>query len=104
MNNSNVSYKKLDKLFNSVNKETIYLNYPIVFKIEVDENGIYYINEKYNLYVYGASQSEAEDNLVESFKEQVMAFGFEEDSKLDENAKLLKAELLKIYKYDKKKN
>ena len=73
------------------------LNYPINFKIECDENGYYYINETFNLYVYGKTQEEAENKLVDAFKEQLNIFAYEEDNKLDKNAIALKKRLLEVY-------
>ena len=89
---------KLVSLYNDVTKEKILLNYPINFKIECDKYGYYYINEKFNLYVYGETQEEAEDKLVDAFKEQLNIFAYEEDNKLDKNALDLKNKLLGIYK------
>ena len=101
MDKSNILYKELKELSN--NKEIIYLNKPISFKVEFDEDGIYYVNQKYNLYVYGQNQMEAEANLVDAFNEQMTFFCYDDDSKLDANARLLKQNLLGIFKYAKEK-
>lgn len=101
MDKSNISYKELKELSND--KEIIYLNNPISFKIEADNDGIYYINKKYNLYVYGQNQLEAEANLVEAFRDQMICFCYDDDVNLDDNAKLLKQSLLGIFNYAKKK-
>lgn len=103
MYNNNL-YKELDVLSSNDSNTVLYLNFPISFKIEADENGFYYISEKYNLYVYGKTQDEAENNLLEAFKDQFEAFCFEEDVHLDKNAQILKKNLLEVYKYAKKKN
>ncbi|MBR2138611.1 MAG: hypothetical protein IJ966_04840 [Bacilli bacterium] len=99
-----IVYKEFDVLSSEDSEIIVYLNYPILFKIEIDENGFYYINERFNLYVYGATQKEAENRLLESFYDQCEAFCFEEDSKLDKNAQKLKKDLLEVYKYAKKKD
>lgn len=103
MENNNI-YKELEILSSDYSDVVLYLNFPISFKIEVDENGFYYISEKYNLYVYGKTQNEAESNILEEFRDQFDAFCFEEDINLDKNAQTLKKNLLEVYKYAKKKD
>lgn len=99
-----IVYKEFDVLSSENNELIVYLNFPILFKIEIDENGFYYINERFNLYVYGATQNEAENRLLEVFIDQCNMFCSEEDSKLDKNAQKLKKDLLEVYRYAKKKN
>lgn len=99
-----VVYKEFDVLSSKNSEIIVYLNFPILFKIEIDENGFYYINERFNLYVYGENQEEAESRLLEAFREQCEAFCYEEDSKLDKNAQKLKKDLKEIFKYAKKKD
>lgn len=100
---NNVSIKRLSELCNKETGEIIILNHPITFRIEIDEDGIYYNSDKYNLYVYGETQSDAENNLVDAFKDQIEIFGKELDVNLDENARRLKRNLLEVYSGAKKK-
>lgn len=95
--NKRVLNKSFFELKNSMTGECITLNKTINFKIEVDENGFYYINDDYNIYAYGITQKEAEDNILEEFKIQYMFYALEDDDKLDDNAKKLKYNLLKVY-------
>ena len=101
--NNKIVYKEFDMLSSEYSDIIVYLNFPIMFKIEVDETGFYYINERFNLYVYGSSQQEAENNLLGAFRDQVEAFCFEDDAFLDKNAQKLKRDLKEVYKHAKKK-
>lgn len=96
MINKNSLNKSFLKLKNSLTGECIILKKTINFKIEIDENGFYYINDDYNIYAYGKTQIEAENNILEEFKEQYYFYALEDDDKLDDNAKKLKYRLLKI--------
>ena len=44
-----IVYKEFDVLSSKNSEIIVYLNFPILFKIEIDENGFYYINERFNL-------------------------------------------------------
>jgi len=89
--------KSFSELKNSITGEYIKLNGTINFKIEIDEKGFYYTNDEYNIYAYGITQNEAENDILEEFKIQYEFYALEDDDKLDENAKRLKYNLLKIY-------
>ena len=68
----------------------------IDFTISSDEDGFYYSNKQYNVYVYGINQEEAENNLYEELLFQYKAYAYEDDSQLDTNAKILKYNLLSL--------
>ena len=99
---SEIIYKELKVLTNG--NEKIYLNFPILFKIETDENGFYFISEKYNMYVYGENQIETEKNLVESFMDQYNLFCLADSNTLDKNAQILKSNLKEVFNYAERKN
>ncbi|MBQ9607840.1 MAG: hypothetical protein IJV15_00175 [Lachnospiraceae bacterium] len=96
MNYSNIIKKGFD-YFEDSNGNIIKLNSKILFTIEIDENGFYYSNDKYNIYTFGETQKEAENNLYECFLVQFESYALEEDEKLDDKALLLKKDLLAIY-------
>jgi len=77
--------------------EYIILNEPITFQIEMDSNGIYYSNDEYNIYAYGKSQKDAEQDVFNEFELQYKEYAMENDNKLDENAKKLKYRLLAVF-------
>ncbi|MGN1298229.1 MAG: hypothetical protein ACI4VH_07480 [Clostridia bacterium] len=100
-NDSVINRNSLNKSFlelkNDITGECIELNKAINFKIEIDKNGFYYSNDDYNIYAYGETQREAENNILEEFKIQYESYALEKDEKLDNNAKILKNNLLMIY-------
>ena len=78
-------------------KWQIKLNSAIVFKIEVENCGFYYINEKYNIYAFGETQEEVENNLFDAFMDQYESYALEKDENLTEKSLILKDNLLKIF-------
>ena len=93
---NSVYYKKMQILENKETGENVKLKFPMIFKIEVDKNGIYYSNDEYNLYASGETQAEAENDVFEEFMINYCAYAREKDNLLDTNAKNLKYKLLKI--------
>lgn len=93
-NSLNMSFSELK---NSITGEVIKLNKAINFKIDIDENGFYFSNDEFNIYAYGATQTEVQNDILEEFKEQYNFYAKEKDENLDDNAKKLKYSLLKIY-------
>lgn len=89
-------YTEIKELYDEENNQLITLNQPLILRIEVDKNGFYYINEKYNLYIYGITQDEAEKNIVKELKSQYIIYALEKDDNLDKNAKKLKYDLLSL--------
>lgn len=85
--------KEFSILKNDTTGREIYLNDKIVFEIEIDENGFYYSNNKYNIYAFWETQNEVENNLVEEFLIQYKAYALEEDENLDSNSLILKKDL-----------
>ena len=75
----------------------IYLNEPIIFKIDIDANGFYYSSEEYNIYAYGKNQKSAEQDIFNEFELQYKEYAMEDDENLDKNARELKQRLLNIY-------
>ncbi len=95
--NDSLNRKEFLVLKNNITNEMIRLNDKIVFEIEIDENGFYYSNSKYNIYAFGETQEEVENNLLEEFMIQYKAYAMEKNENLDENALKLKEDLLSIY-------
>ena len=89
--------KKFNKLHNTITGKTLTLTNQITFKIEIEPEGFYYSNEKYNIYAFGISQEDAENNLLDEFLIQYNAYALEKDEMLDHNAQVLKRDLLSIY-------
>lgn len=89
-------YKQMNVLENKSTGSKIKLKKPIMFRIEVDKNGIYYNNDEYNIYACGNTQGEAENDVYEEFLFNYESYAEEDDDRLDEKAKLLKYKLLKI--------
>lgn len=86
----------LDKLYDSSSHEYVSLRMPIVFRIENDENGFYYINKEYNLFVYGETPDEARENILEDLRGLCCLYLDEDDANLDDNALKLKKRLSKL--------
>lgn len=95
--NDSLNRKEFLVLKNNITNEMIQLNDKIVFEIEIDENGFYYSNSKYNIYAFGETQEEVENNLLEEFMIQYKAYALEKNENLDKNALKLKENLLSIY-------
>lgn len=98
--NFSVVEKKLSKKFTYFENDKnniIELRFPIEFFIETDENGFYYINKKYNLYVFGETQKEVESKIYDEFLRQYEFYAKDDDVNLDNNAKKLKYDLLSVY-------
>ena len=95
--NKNSLNKSFTELKNAVTNERILLKNPIVFDIEIGEDGFYFINDDYNIYAYGSTQAEAENNIFEEFEDQYRFYALEDDQKLDDNAKIIKNNLLTVY-------
>lgn len=96
-NNDFLNKKEFLILKNNITNEMVKLKDKIVFQIEIDENGFYYSNAKYNIYAYGETQEEVENNLLEEFMIQYNSYALEKDENLDEKALVLKDNLLSIY-------
>ena len=94
--------KEFSELFDEKNLKKVTLLKSIKFIITADEEGFYYSNKQYNLYVYGENQKEAENNILDELLFQYNSYAFEDDDKLDSNAKRLKYNLLSIIKPDAK--
>lgn len=89
--------KSFAELYDVAHDKLIKLSKKIDFIITSDEDGFYYTNKNYNIYVYGETQKEAEDLLYEELKFQFDNYALEEDDKLDTNAKRLKNNLLSLF-------
>lgn len=90
-------FKSFFELRNEKIGKYIKLNEGIKFKIEIDENGFYYSNDEYNIYAYGMTQEEAENDIFDEFIIQYEAYALEKDENLDDNSKILKNKLLRVY-------
>lgn len=88
--------KSFSELFDKNTNKRIQLLKKIDFIISSDENGFYYENKQFNIYVYGENQKEAEDNIFEELLFQYNNYVYEDDDKLDTNALKLKYDLLSI--------
>lgn len=89
--------KKFNKFHNTITGKTLTLTNQITFKIEIEPEGFYYSNDKYNIYAFGINQEDAENNLLDEFLIQYNAYALEKDENLDHNAQTLKRDLLSIY-------
>lgn len=69
----------------------------IDFIITSDEDGFYYTNDLYNLFVFGETQNEVENHLYEELIFQYNSYATENDDNLDSNAKKLKYNLLSLF-------
>lgn len=97
MEYDNIISKQFLTLDDNRNNKKIKLNSAIVFKIEVENCGFYYINEKYNIYAFGETQEEVENNLFDAFMDQYESYALEKDENLTEKSLILKDNLLKIF-------
>ncbi|MGN1355241.1 MAG: hypothetical protein ACI4WP_01040 [Bacilli bacterium] len=95
--NSKEYVKPFTELYDVAHDKLIKLSKKIDFIITSDEDGFYYTNKNYNIYVYGETQKEAESLLYEELKFQFDNYALEEDEKLDTNAKRLKNNLLSLF-------
>ena len=89
--------KKISYLKNYITNEYIYLNFPIIFEINIESNGFYYTNKEYNIYAYWTTQEDAELDIFNEFEFQYKEYAMESDENLDKNAKELKYKLLAIF-------
>lgn len=97
MINRNVYNISFSELKNKKSGEYIKLKGIIEFKIEIDKNGFYYSNEEYNIFAFGETQRDVEDDVFDEFMIQYNFYTNENDNDLDKNARILKYKLLKIY-------
>lgn len=93
LKNANIE-KSFAQLYDIEKHCYINLKFPIQFIVESDENGFYYKNEMYNLYVYGINQEDAENQLLKELYYQYKAYAMEPDENLDVNAIKLKNNLI----------
>lgn len=96
MNNKEIK-KTFKELYDANNDTTIKLSKKIDFAITADEDGFYYSNNLYNVYVFGETQNEAENHLYEELKFQYDSYATEDDNNLDSNAIKLKYNLLSLF-------
>ena len=96
MNNKELK-KTFNELYDANNNTTIKLSKKIDFVITTDEDGFYYANNIYNVYVFGETQNEVENHLYEELKFQYDSYATEDDDSLDSNAIKLKYNLLSLF-------
>lgn len=97
MINRNIYNISFSELKNKKSGEYVKLKSTIEFKIEIDKNGFYYSNEEYNIFAFGETQRDVEDDVFDEFMIQYNFYTKENDNDLDKNARILKYKLLKIY-------
>lgn len=97
MINRNIYNISFSELKNKKSGEYVKLKSTIEFKIEIDKNGFYYSNEEYNIFAFGETQRDVEDDVFDEFMIQYNFYTNENDNDLDKNARILKYKLLKIY-------
>lgn len=97
MINRSVYDISFSELKNTKVGEYIKLKGIIEFKIEIDQNGFYYSSEEYNIFAYGKTQQDVENDVFDEFMIQYNLYANENDRDLDKNARILKYKLLKIY-------
>ena len=86
-----------NELYDAKNDTSIKLFKSIDFIITSDEDGFYYTNDLYNIFVFGETQNEVEDCLYDELKFQYDSYATENDDNLDSNAKKLKYNLLSLF-------
>lgn len=91
--NDQIYYNKFNELHDKETNQKIILNSPLVLRIESDKDGFYYINERYNLYIYGETQEVAENNILDELRSQYIIYALESDDNLDDKAQKLKYDL-----------
>lgn len=91
-----IYFKEFKYLYDKDNDDMINLRLPLILRIEVEKDGFYYINEKYSLYVYGATQIDAEESIINEIRALYTIYALESDDNLDNNAKLLKYSLIDL--------
>ena len=89
--------KTFNELYDAKNDTSIKLFKSIDFIITSDEDGFYYTNDLYNIFVFGETQNEVEDCLYDDLKFQYDSYATENDDNLDSNAKKLKYNLLSLF-------
>ncbi len=89
--------KSFTELYDVAHDKKVKLSKKIDFIITSDEDGFYYTNQLYNIFVYGKTQTDAENNLFEELKFQYDSYVTENDNNLDSNAKKLKYNLLSLF-------
>ena len=94
--------KSFIELYDVDQDKMVRLSKSIEFVISSDEDGFYYSNEEYNVYVYGKTQNDAENNLLCELKFQYHSYVFENDCDLDTNAQKLKYKLLSLFEQNAK--
>lgn len=88
--------KSFTELYDVAHDRKIKLSKKIDFVVTSDEDGFYYTNQLYNIFIYGKTQTDAENNLFEELKFQYDSYAIENDNNLDSNAKKLKYNLLSL--------
>ena len=88
--------KSFSELFDSRNGKNIQLLKRIDFNISSDEDGFYYTNRQYNIFVFGESQLDAENNIFDELMFQYNRYVFEKDEDLEKKKKRLKYDLLSL--------
>lgn len=89
--------KSFTELYDVAHDKIIKLSKKIDFIITLDEDGFYYTNQLYNIFIYGKTQMDAENNLFEELKFQYDSYATENDNNLDSNARKLKYNLLSLF-------